>query len=225
MPALAAVACAERCLARPTGRRGALGDRGTCLPQTRAPCRNVRVPPGVPRRVGPRAEPYGAVPPAVLPERWGPRPRTPLVNRDSSNRAGVHVATCCLEAGSVRGKQDTGRRTPADDSPPVAAGGEVSTPLAPPGVHLPCARRVWARVWRRPAEWPAGGTCRRRGAAAHPPLPLEARYNPPRAAGYVTCREDPSRGACARGSPGWTGSVPPQESPGVAGGANLGADC
>ena len=26
-------------------------------------------------------------------------------------------------------------------------------------------------------------TCLRRGAAAHPPLPLEARYNPPRAAG------------------------------------------
>jgi hypothetical protein len=106
VPALAAVACAEQCLARPTGRRGALGDRGTCLPQARAPCRDVRVPRGVPRRIGPRAEPYGAAPPAVLPERWGPRPRTPLVNRDCEPRRGER----CLEPGSVRGRQVLFRR-------------------------------------------------------------------------------------------------------------------
>jgi hypothetical protein len=47
--------------------------------------------------------------------------------------------------------------------------------------------------------------CLRRGAAAHPPLPLEARYNPPRAAGIRDLAGDPSRGTCARGSPGWEG--------------------
>jgi hypothetical protein len=67
-------------------------------------------------------------------------------------------------------------------------------------------------------------TCLRRGAAAHPPLPLEARYNPPKAAGIRDLAGDPSRGTCARGSPGWGGSAR-QESPGVAGGANLGAGC
>ena len=48
-------------------------------------------------------------------------------------------------------------------------------------------------------------TCLRRSAAAHPPLPLEARYNPPKAAGIRDLAGDPSRGTCARGSPGWEG--------------------
>ena len=67
-------------------------------------------------------------------------------------------------------------------------------------------------------------TCLRRGAAAHPPLPLEARYNPPKAAGIRDLAGDPGRGTCARGSPIW-GVSARQESPGVAGGAKLGACC
>ena len=72
--------------------------------QNRAPCRDVRgSPPGrAPREVGsPATHPIGQ--PGFV------------------NRAEVNVATCCLEAGSVRGKQDTGRRTPAGERPPVAA--------------------------------------------------------------------------------------------------------
>ena len=70
-----------------------------------------------------------------------------------------------------------------------------------------------------------GGTCRRRGAAAHPPLPLEARYNPPRAAGIrdLTGGSE-SLGLRARLA-GLDRVSAPQESPGVAGGANLGASC
>ena len=89
--------------------------------QNRAPCRDVRgSPPGrAPREVGsPATHPIGQ--PGFV------------------NRAEVNVATCCLEAGSVRGKQDTGRRTPAGERPPVAAVREVSplgSPERPPAVR------------------------------------------------------------------------------------------
>ncbi len=53
--------------------------------------------------------------------------------------------------------------------------------LPPPAVRAAGMTRAWRR--RAGARWwslPAPGSP---GAAAHPPLPLEAHYNPPRAAG------------------------------------------
>ena len=93
--------------------------------QNRAPCRAVR-----------------GSPPGRAPRESGSPATHPIGQPGLINRAEVNVATCRLEAGSVRGKQNIGRRTPAGDRRPVAAGREVS-PLGSP--HLPCAQRVWPR--------------------------------------------------------------------------------
>ena len=67
-------------------------------------------------------------------------------------------------------------RTPADDRRPAASAGSRC-----PGLGSPMASACRARGGsgerlrlRVPAARPRGETCLRRGAAAHPPLPLEA---------------------------------------------------
>ena len=106
------------------------------------------------RRPGPRAETYESrlgyrAESGPVPRRTGQPPRpcsprggvpghAPHWSTGTVHRAEVNVATCCLEAGSVRGKQDTGRRTPAGERPPVAAVREVSplgSPERPPAVR------------------------------------------------------------------------------------------
>ena len=140
MPALAAVVCAGLRLATPTERRGVLGSRGTGLPQTRAPCRNVRVPQWVTAQNRAPCRDVRGRPPGRAPRESGSPATHPIGQPGTINRAEVNVATCSLVAGLVRGKQDTGRRTPADGRRPVAAGREVS-PFGSPSSAPTCDTR------------------------------------------------------------------------------------
>jgi hypothetical protein len=147
VPALAAVMCAELGLATPIGRRGALGSRGTRLPQNRALCRDVRVPQWMTAQNRAPGRDVRGGPPGGAPRESGSPATHPIGQPGLSPGRGERGSQ--LPRGGVSERQTGHRLTNSGwRSSTCRRGARGPSPLLPP----PAVRAAdMARAWRRPA--------------------------------------------------------------------------
>lgn len=172
---------AELCLASPTSRRRDMGDRGTRHVRSRRMTGRTSSRDGLPRRAEQGPSTYGR-PPRPCPPRLGVPGHAPHWSTRNCHGAEVNVAAC-LPSGRVSEGQTGHRSTNSGRRSTTCRRSEGGPSLRLPQ-GPPAERAAGLTAATAAACGERGGrTCRRRGAAAHPPLPLEAHYYPPRAAG------------------------------------------
>jgi hypothetical protein len=118
-------------------------------------------------------------PPGRAPQTWGPRPGpcTLVVNVLFQTARG-YTAACFPD-----GERQTGHRVATRNSgrrPTACRPGARENGPRPAGSPSVRLREGWVQLAARcrPPAQVGGQACLRRGAAAHPPLPLEALYGP-----------------------------------------------